>query len=122
VLKGARVCVLICYDIFFPRLCSASDILVYISASPYTSKASFEKLFPARALENTSYLAYANLAGREESTLFWGGSRVLDPYGDDVMRMKHFESDMAQADVDLEALSWIRTKRPVIRDAKEIKG
>jgi len=121
-LNGAKVCVLICYDLFFPQLCSPTDVIVYTSASPYTSRSSFEKLFPARALENTSYLAYVNLAGREESTLFWGGSRVLDPYGDEIVRMSYFESGIAQADVDIEALGWIRTKRPVLRDTKEIKG
>jgi predicted amidohydrolase len=119
-LKGAKVCVLICYDLFFPQLCSPCDLLVYISASPYTSRSSFEKLFPARALESTSYLAYVNLAGREESTLFWGGSRALDPYGDEILRMKYFESEIALADMDIEALSQIRTGRTVIRDAKEI--
>ncbi|MDY6984971.1 MAG: carbon-nitrogen hydrolase family protein [Candidatus Thermoplasmatota archaeon] len=117
-LKGAKVCVLICYDLFFPQLCSPCDLLVYISASPYTSRSSFEKLFPARALESTSYLAYVNLAGREESTMFWGGSRALDPHGDEILRMKYFESEIAQADVDIGSLSQIRTRRPVIRDAK----
>jgi len=121
-LKGAKVRVLICYDLFFPQLCSPVDVIVYISASPCTSQASFEKLFPARALENTSYLAYVNLAGREENTLFWGGSRVLDPYGDDLLRMRYFESDIAQTEIDLEPLSWMRTRRPVARDTKEIKG
>jgi len=121
-LMGSKVCVLICYDLFFPQLCSPCDLLVYISASPYTSRNSFEKLFPARALESTSYLAYVNLAGREESALFWGGSRVLDPYGEEMIKMSYFEKGIAQIDIDIEALSWIRTKRPVIRDTKEIKG
>ena len=124
-LNGARVGVLICYDLFFPALSSSlmgSDVLVYISASPYTSKSAFEALLGARAIENSLYVVYVNMTGREESTLFWGGSRVIDPSGMELTRMGYFERGIGQASIDLDRLSILRTRRPVIRDTKEIKG
>jgi len=61
----------ICYDLFFPEVTrlarlAGAQLLVCISASPAVRRNYFETLAAARALENTAYLAYVNLAGVED--------------------------------------------------------
>ena len=56
---------IICYDIFFPELCTAltmqgADIIVSISASPTFSRKFFEIVAPARAVENTVFFIFNN--------------------------------------------------------------
>ena len=120
--NDSKVGVLICYDLFFPELSGAllgCDLLVYLSASPYTSREQFERLLYARAIETSSYVVYANLAGREENLLFWGGSRGIDPFGKDIAKAKYFENEIINFEIETENLSWMRLHRPVIRDGKD---
>ena len=72
----------ICYDIFFPEVfrlprLKGAQLIICISASPAVRRGYFEILTAARALENTVYLAYVNLAGVEDGLQFWGGSRLV---------------------------------------------
>ena len=57
----------------------------------------FEILTSARALENTAFLAYVNLAGVEDGLQFWGGSRLVGPTGDVVAKAKYDEEDFVSA-------------------------
>ncbi len=120
---GAKIGVQICYDVFFPEISSEYrdmeiDILVTISASPITSRSLFEKLIPARAIETTSYHVYVNLAGTEEDLLFWGGSRVCSPKGEEIVKCKYYEEEVKIAELDLKRLRVFRQFRPVLRDSK----
>ena len=119
-LGDMRVGVLICYDLFFPELSRSllgADVLIYISASPFASRSSFEKMLPARAIENSCYVVYVNLAGREHSMLFWGGSRVIDPTGKELLKLRYLEKDTGSLEIDPTTLRWFRFQRPVLRNA-----
>jgi predicted amidohydrolase len=77
----------ICYDVFFPEVyrltrLKGAQLMVCISASPAVRRGYFEILTSARALENTAFLAYVNLAGVEDGLQFWGGSRLVCPTGE----------------------------------------
>ncbi|MCD6502789.1 MAG: carbon-nitrogen hydrolase family protein [Euryarchaeota archaeon] len=116
-----RIGIEICYDIFFPEIAKyyalqGADLLITISASPITSRALFEKLIPARAIENVLYHAYVNYPGVSEDLLFWGGSRVVDPRGNIISKAKYFEEDLVIAEIDLEKLNVMRLLRPTYRD------
>jgi predicted amidohydrolase len=116
--KGFKIGIEICYDLFFGDSVERGiDLLVNISASPFTSYPFFERVFPARAIENQSYLAYVNTAGLQRNQVFWGGSRVLDPDGKDILRLKNFEEDRGTADIDSEVLEFSRRKRRVLSEA-----
>jgi len=113
----------ICYDIFFPELIKAmalngADIIACISASPSTSRNYFERVFPARAIENTSFLIYSNLAGEEENLVFWGGSQIYDPMGNLMGKAEYFKEDYILQDIDLNLLQDARIARPTLRDTK----
>ena len=114
---------LTCYDAFFPELGKAyalqgADALAIISASPATSKPFFDKILPARAIENTVFVLYANLVGTELNIVFQGGTQGIGPRGEDLGRAKDFEEDVVIADVDLRHLRVAREFRPTIRDTR----
>lgn len=82
-----RIGIMICYDVEFPEPArylaeGGADFLVAISANmePYNTE---HKLgIPARARENSIYIAYCNYTGRDRKYKYCGQSVIVDPSGD----------------------------------------
>jgi predicted amidohydrolase len=113
----------ICYDIFFPEVCrltrlKGAQLIVSISASPAVRRSYFEILTAARALENTAFLAYVNLVGVEEGLQFWGGSRLVSPTGDILVKAKYDEEDFVTCEVDYNDIRPAETFIPTLRDLR----
>ena len=113
----------ICYDLFFPEVLrlirlKGAQLIVCISASPSVRRSYFEILTCARALENTAYLAYVNLAGVEDGLQFWGGSRLVSPTGDVLAKAKYDEEDFVTCEVDYSDLRTAETFIPTLRDLR----
>jgi predicted amidohydrolase len=113
----------ICYDIFFPEVyrltrLKGAQLIVCISASPAVRRGYFEILTSARALENTAFLAYVNLAGIEDGLQFWGGSRLVSPTGDVIAKAKYDEEDFVICEVDFSDLKTAETFIPTLRDLR----
>lgn len=113
----------ICYDAFFPEVfrlprLKGAQLLICISASPAVRRSYFEVLTAARALENTCYLAYVNLAGVEDGLQFWGGSRLVSPTGDVLAKAKYNEEDFVVCEVDFGDLRTAETFIPTLRDLR----
>ncbi|MGC8645651.1 MAG: carbon-nitrogen hydrolase family protein [Thermoplasmata archaeon] len=119
--KGLRIGLQICYDLFFQdTLERGLDLIINISASPFTSYPYFERTFPARAIENQSYLAYVNVAGLQRNLVFWGGSRVLDPDGRQIFSLGKFEEASGSVTIDNETLQLARRKRKVLEEVWDV--
>jgi predicted amidohydrolase len=126
-LAGHPVGLQICYDAFFPEVSRelahrGAELLVVISAAPVTSRRLFEKVLPARAVENASPVVYVNRVGVEDGIVFGGGSAAWDARGERLPETvvpveKTVEEDRVVAvEIDLtEAARW-RPFRPVLRD------
>lgn len=117
-----RLGVIICYEIFFPELCMrlarlGADMIVCISAGPYTSKDVFERVIPSRAVENTVYFAYCNRVGVEQGVIFNGGSRVADPRGKMIAESPLFDEQSLSCEIDLHSVRFARRARPTLRDS-----
>ncbi len=113
----------ICYDIFFPEVTrlirlKGAQLIVCISASPAVRRSYFETLTCARAIENTAYVAYVNLAGVQDGLQFWGGSRLVNPNGDVLAKAKYDEEDFITCDVDFGDLRNAETFIPSLRDLR----
>ena len=113
----------ICYDLFFPEVLrlirlKGAQLIVCISASPAVRRSYFEILTCARALENTAYLAYVNLAGVEDGLQFWGGSRLVSPAGDVLAKAKYDEEDFVTCEVDYSDLRTAETFIPTLKDLR----
>jgi predicted amidohydrolase len=113
----------ICYDIFFPEVTrlarlKGAQLIVCISASPAVRRSYFEVLTAARAIENTAFVAYVNLAGVQDGLQFWGGSRLICPTGDIVAKAKYDEEDFVICEVDYNDLRTAETFIPTLRDLR----
>ncbi|UCF44791.1 MAG: carbon-nitrogen hydrolase family protein [Candidatus Bathyarchaeota archaeon] len=113
----------ICYDLFFPEVCRLSrlkgaELIVSISASPAVRRRYFEILTAARALENTVFLAYVNLVGVEDGLQFWGGSRLISPTGEVLVKAKNDEEDFVICEVDYREIRPVETFVPTLRDLR----
>ena len=111
----------ICYDLFFPEIpksfaLQGADILICISASPSTTRQYFEALLPARALENTTFIAYSNIVGPQEELVFWGGSQLYDPLGNLLIKAPYFKESIITQTIDTNIIKTARANRPVLRD------
>ncbi len=113
----------ICYDLFFPEVTRlirlrGAQLIVCISASPAVRKSYFEILTAARAIENTTFLAYVNLAGVEDGLQFWGGSRLVSPTGDILAKARYDEEDFLVCEINYSDLRPAETFIPTLRDLR----
>lgn len=122
--KLGKLGLLICYDTFFPELAKAyalqgADLLAIISASPATSKPFFDRILPARAIENAMHVLYANLVGTELNIVFQGGTQAIGPRGEDLGKAADFKEGLVVAEVDLRDMKTARSFRPTLRDTRK---
>lgn len=132
-LAGASVGLEVCYDVFFPEVSrqlalGGAELLVAISAAPVTSRTLFDRLLPARAIENAMPIVYVNRVGVEDGVVFGGGSGAWDPRGEPISTVPvEFsasgpEESLRLLELDLaEAGRW-RPFRPVLRDVAGRQG
>jgi predicted amidohydrolase len=118
-----KIGIIICYDIFFPEIVrllrlKGAELMVCISASPAVRRNYFETLTVARALENTAYLVYVNLAGIEDGLQFWGGSRLITPNGKITNQAKYDDEDIVFGIVDYTDIARTETFIPTLRDLR----
>ena len=92
-----------------------ADVNICISASPVTSRVAFERVLPARAVENTTYVAFVNNIGPMGGMEFFGGSRLLAPNGDGVLTLD--EPGTGVITMDKNTLEKAREMRPVLKDS-----
>jgi predicted amidohydrolase len=85
-LKGWRVRPLICYDLRFPvwsRSAQDTDLLIYTANWPGARRLHWNRLLPARAIENLCYVAAVNRIGTDgKGFAYTGDSQVLDFQGE----------------------------------------
>jgi deaminated glutathione amidase len=117
----------ICYDLRFPQLYSwlagaGAQILTVPAAFTFkTGEAHWELLLRARAVENQCYVIAANQTGvHSKGRETWGHSMIIDPWGKIVACAEDGEG-VISAEINLQALSDIRSAMPVLKHRKLIK-
>ena len=118
-----KIGLIICYDIFFPEVSrltrlEGAQLIICISASPATRRAFFETLTVARAIENTTFLAYVNLVGIEDGLQFWGGSRLVGPNGKVLLKAKYDEEDLVTGVINYADIRPIEAFVPILKDLR----
>jgi predicted amidohydrolase len=118
-----KIGLIICYDIYFPEVTrlarlKGAQLILCISASPAVRRAFFETLTMARAIENTSFLAFVNRVGIEDGLQFWGGSRLVGPNGRVLAQAKYDDEDLVICDVDYSDIKPIETFIPTLKDLR----
>ncbi len=116
-----KIGILICYDILFPELAreltvAGAEIIFVPSAWRGVEEDIWDTVMPARALENTVYLAAVNRVGNEGDVALFGGSCIVDPRGRFVAQAKRYEEDLLIQTINLDELSRYRYELPYLRD------
>lgn len=114
----------ICFDVSFPEparhsTLAEADLLMYVFAFANPKRRyAFDVLTQARALENGCYVMASNLVGNEKDTVFFGGSRILDPAGIELVNLGDQEG-IACAPLDSQVLADIRGRYPYIEKRRK---
>jgi predicted amidohydrolase len=78
--------------------------------------------YPARALDNTSYVVFANPVGGAEPWWFNGGAAIFDPEGRTLAKGPHDGDQVVTAVLTLDQLTFTRTGHPMVRDRPRDAG
>lgn len=72
--------------------------------------------FHARFLQ--TYVVFANRVGTEAGLTFWGGSQVVDPWGNTLAQAPRYEPSLLVCDLDLAAVRHARRALPLVKEAR----
>jgi predicted amidohydrolase len=104
-----RVGSLICFDIEFPEAARTLTLMgAHLLAVPTANMRpweEFQRVYArSRAMENSMFVAVSNCIGTVNSTEFFGGSIIVDPYGHVLSEAGSSEAILV-ADIDLELIN-----------------
>ena len=129
--KFGRMTLLICEDLWHPStiyLAALDGALAVIcpSSSPLRGVVDdqvqddnaryWEMINRAYAETYSLFMIYANRCGYEDGVGFWGGSEIVDPFGQRIAKAKYYDEDFIVTDVAFEAVRRKRTMAPLLRD------
>ena len=118
--KGWRVRPLICYDLRFPvwsRDAETTDLLVYTANWPGARRLHWNRLLPARAIENLCYVAAVNRVGTDgKGFAYTGDSQVLDFQGETLLCAGEVDG-VLRTTLSGPDLAAYRERFPAYRDA-----
>ncbi|MDR0983125.1 MAG: amidohydrolase [Culturomica sp.] len=121
--RGLKVATFICYDLRFPvwsRNREKYDLAVYVANWPTSRRDVWMTLLKARAVENQCYVAGVNCVGTDVDGLHYSGdSMLVDARGCIVASASPDNEEILKAEINIEQLSTLREKFPVLNDMDE---
>ena len=129
--KFGRLALLICEDLWHPStihvaaldgalavLCpSASPLRGIVDAQVQDDNARYWEMINRAYAETYSlFMIYGNRSGFEDGVGFWGGSEIVDPFGERIAKAKYYDEDFLLGEVSLESVRRKRTISPLLRD------
>lgn len=125
--KGVRFMLLVCYDLRFPVWARSNedyDCIIYVANWPTMRIEPWRTLLRARAIENQCYVIGVNrvspetvcVKGKEGVRLFGGRSAIITPEGNAMAEASDCSCEAISAVIDMDELTKIRNKFPVLND------
>lgn len=118
--NGWHVRPLICYDLRFPvwsRDPYDTDLLIYVASWPTARREAWNRLLPARAIENLCYVAAVNRIGIDgKGYPYSGDSQVLDFHGTPLCSPEASDG-VFKVTLQAGALAGYRQRFPAYQDA-----
>ncbi|MGH7871641.1 MAG: nitrilase-related carbon-nitrogen hydrolase [Candidatus Binatia bacterium] len=129
--KFGRMALLICEDLWHPStiyvaaldgalavICpSASPLRGIVDGQAQDDNARYWEMINRAYTETFSlFMIYGNRCGFEDGVGFWGGSEIIDPFGQRIAKAKYYDEDFIAADVAFESVRRKRTIAPLLRD------
>ncbi len=131
--KHGRFGVMVCEDVWhvssgYQHFLQGVDAMLIPSCSPgrgieggareLGSERVWRTLLEAHAILFQTWVIYANRVGWEDGVFFWGGSRVIDPFGENVARLEGLDAGALNARITSSELRRARVATPLLRDSK----
>lgn len=130
--RFGRIALTICEDLWHPAIpylaaLDGAEMILCPSASPgrglgpegtFANAATWEHLNRAYSQLFTCFLCYCNRVGYEDGTCFWGGSEVIAPTGEVLLKAPQLEETLLQATVDRREVRRERIANPLLRDER----
>jgi predicted amidohydrolase len=129
--SAGRVGMLVCEDLWHPSTVyiaamDGMDLLIAPASSPgrgvsgdeLDTETTYRALLSAYAQLFQCYVVFVNRVGYEDGVCFWGGSRVIDPFGRTVASAPRFEPALVMANIDLDAVRRSRIAAPLLQDER----
>lgn len=105
---------MICYDLRFPEVSRklavdfGVNLLVNSSAWPFPRLEHLRVLALARAIENQTYLVFANRVGTDDGIGLCGSSVIVDPYGVVLASASADREEILYAEISREVVDLVR--------------
>lgn len=117
----------ICYDACFPehgRAAADDGAHGYLCPSGYLTGSAHRRdlYYPARALDNSMYVVFANLVGGSPPWRFNGGAAIYDPEGRPLDRAADEGEALAVATLDPSELNRVRSTHTMLADRLADQG
>ncbi|MDC0035806.1 NAD+ synthase, partial [Chloroflexi bacterium] len=108
-LHNVRFGINVCEDIWVSsgptnvQSANGASLIININGSPFNlgKRKEREEVLIKRAIDNGIYIAYVNMVGGQDELVFDGGSLVVGPTGNILMRADQFKEDMYLYDFKL---------------------
>lgn len=111
----------VCFDLRFADLYwqLAADVDAYLVVAnwPASRREHWQRLLPARAIENQAYVIGVNRVGRGGSLDYLGDSCIIDPLGETLAAASRVETILV-ADLDRAKVADTRTSYPFMADRR----
>jgi len=129
--KFGRLTLLICEELWHPStiylaaldgalgvVCpSASPLRGIVDGQEQDDNARYwEMINRAYAEMYSVFMIYANRCGFEDGVGFWGGSEIVDVFGQRLAKAGYYDEDFLSAEISLESVRRKRTMSPLLRD------
>jgi predicted amidohydrolase len=127
---GTRMAVLLCNDAWQPQLAflatqDGARVLLVPAASAqsnfpehYDSRAYWRDITRFYARMFQLFVVFVNRVGAEGDLRFWGGSHVVDPWGEIVAEAPEGEEHLVTVDIDLSDVRRRRRAIPLVKEAR----
>lgn len=64
----------------------------------------------------SQFICFANRVGYEDGINFWGGSEIVNPSGEKIVKGKYFKEEMIIAEIDIEEIRRNRIPPMIQKD------
>lgn len=128
--RHARTAILTCNDAWQPQLAfvavqDGARLLLMPTASAqslfperYDSRTYWQDITRFYARMFQVFVVFVNRVGSEGKLQFWGGSHVVDPWGNLVAEAPLEEESLLCADIDLDSVRRRRREVPLVKEAR----
>jgi len=121
---AAMFSTIICHDRRYPEtsrivaMLGAEVMLCPTAAPGYAAGVHWEMLNRMRSVDTGMFTVYSNRAGVEWEKSYFGGSMIVDPFGEVIASLAEEQNAILTAELDLDLVNKARIAVPTLRDLR----